>query len=197
MKRHELTELHYITPIANVSSILERGLLSHNLARKLPHKSIAMEEIQNRRKPKVVPRGLPLHDYVNLYINGRNKMMFKLKDKHAEICVLRLDPGVLDIEGTVISDRNASSDYARFYASPHGLEHIDKDKVFAKYWTHDDPIDTMRHSSVVCAEVLVPHSIEPAFILGAYVSCKEAMGMLTNMNTGINIELNAYMFFTY
>jgi len=25
MERHELTELHYITPIANVPSILERG----------------------------------------------------------------------------------------------------------------------------------------------------------------------------
>jgi hypothetical protein len=32
MKRSELTELHYITPIANISSILRLGILSHNRA---------------------------------------------------------------------------------------------------------------------------------------------------------------------
>ena len=70
MTRAELTELHYITPIANVASILEHGIASHNRAEKLQHDSIAMPEIQDKRKSVVVPNGLGLHDYVNLYICG-------------------------------------------------------------------------------------------------------------------------------
>ena len=195
MQRHELTELHYITPIDNVPSILKHGLLSHNGAKKLPHKSVAMEEIQDRRRPKVVPEGLPLHDYVNLYINARNKMMYKLKDQHGEMCILHISASVLDIEGVVIADRNASSGYARFYASPGGLDHVDRDRVFATYWTHDDPFETMEHSSIVCAEVLVPHRVDPCYILGAYVSCEEAEQALANLNTGITVRLKPHMFF--
>lgn len=32
MKKKDLVELHYITHIANVKSIIEKGILSHNLA---------------------------------------------------------------------------------------------------------------------------------------------------------------------
>ena len=67
MRREDLVELHYITPTANVPSILKRGILSNKGAGKIPHQSVAMEEVQSRRAPKIVPGGLPLHDYVNLY----------------------------------------------------------------------------------------------------------------------------------
>ncbi len=36
MKREELDELHYITPIVNVASILSKGILSHQLAARFP-----------------------------------------------------------------------------------------------------------------------------------------------------------------
>lgn len=48
MTREELTELHFITPIKNVPSILSRGILSHTRAAKVPHESVAMERIQER-----------------------------------------------------------------------------------------------------------------------------------------------------
>jgi hypothetical protein len=69
MKRNELEELHYITTIRNVPSIMSKGILSHKLVRKIDHNSVAMEVIQERREKKVVPGGRPLHEYVNLYIN--------------------------------------------------------------------------------------------------------------------------------
>jgi hypothetical protein len=68
MKREDLLELHYITPIDNVLSILRSGILSHRLAAQVAHKSVAMAEIQDRRKKVVVPNGMPLHEYANLYI---------------------------------------------------------------------------------------------------------------------------------
>ena len=41
MKREDLSELHYITPIANVPSILRWGILSHQGVAQLPHQSVA------------------------------------------------------------------------------------------------------------------------------------------------------------
>lgn len=195
MERRELEELHYITHIANVLSILQNGLMSHSLAKKLPHKSVAMEEIQTRRAPKIVPNGFPLHNYVNLYFNARNKMMYRIKDRHEELCVLRIDPKVLDIKGTVVSDRNAASGYARFYPSPDGLKELDRGLIFATYWNHDEVSETWRHGSIVCAEVLVPEKIAPDYILGAYFSCEETRRGLIALHVGINIQLKPSLFF--
>ncbi len=55
MRREELDELHYITPIVNVASILAKGILSHQLAARISHESVAMQEVQDRRMNKVVP----------------------------------------------------------------------------------------------------------------------------------------------
>jgi len=71
MNRNDLGELHYITPIGNVASIMSKGIFSHKRSKKIQHDSVAMQEIQDRRKKKVIPGGPPLHDYVNLYLNAR------------------------------------------------------------------------------------------------------------------------------
>ena len=78
MQREELEELHYITPIVNVASILSSGILSHQLAAKVHHTSVAMREVQDIRMNKVVPgtNGRRLHDYANVYICARNPMLF-------------------------------------------------------------------------------------------------------------------------
>jgi hypothetical protein len=50
LERADIEELYYITPITNVVSIMQHGILSNKLSKKLPHKSVAMEVIQTRRK---------------------------------------------------------------------------------------------------------------------------------------------------
>lgn len=77
MERHELEELHYIAPIANLESIISRGLLSHRrVSRLAAHQSIALADVQAKRAAKRVPGGRPLHEYVNLYICARNPIFF-------------------------------------------------------------------------------------------------------------------------
>lgn len=147
MKRSELSELHYITPIENIPSILNHGILCKNRARSFGPASIAMAEIQDTRASKSVPGGLPLHDYANLYLCARNPMMSKRRGMHMEICVLRINTDVLDLEGVVISDGNAASKYTAFWASPSGLARVDRDRVFAEYWTDPDQITYWRKAS--------------------------------------------------
>ncbi len=197
MKPEELTELHYITHIENMKSIMRFGLLSNRRASRTRHNSVAMQVIQERRAGKRVPGGLLLHDYVNLYLCARNPMMYKLRGRHKELCVLRIDVGVLNIPGTIVTDRNASSDWACFYPSPVGLKHVDLELVCAQSWVHNDEIETFKHKSIKCAEVLVPHHVPTSFFKGVYVSCAESMSRLHCLagDGKLEIEVYPHMFF--
>ncbi len=200
MNRDELPELHYIAPIANVATICRLGILSHRQAKKVKHVSVAMKEIQERRKKVVVPGGRLLHDYANLYICARNPMLFRLKNQHVDLCVLRLSPNILDLEDVVVSDGNASSQYTRFAPAPRGLAIVDRDLVFSDFWTHPgDPIREWKHKSVKCAEVLVPDRVNPEFIIGAYVSCQSSEtalhAILHEVGNPLNVIVNGRLFF--
>jgi len=56
MERSRIQGLHYITDMANVVSILARGILSRRLARRAveSHVSVASEDVQARRANKQV-----------------------------------------------------------------------------------------------------------------------------------------------
>ena len=196
MEREELDELHYIAHIDNVSSIHQRGLLSHNRARSIPHKSVAMMEIQERRSKKIVPGSRPLHDYVNLYINARNPMLYKRRSEHSNLCVLRVSPEVLDLPGVVVVDRNAARDWAAFYPALDGLKYIGADLVFAESWIHpNDPVETHRHAGIMCAEVLVPDCVDFEYILGAYVSHTDVQDKLSGDQGYLELDVNRHLFF--
>ena len=197
MKREELEEVHYITHINNLPSILLRGILSHNNAKKLRHISVASQTIQDRREPKVVPGGRKLHDYVNTYFHARNPMMYLIlrQQDHLKLTVLRIDTDILDLPNVVITDGNAAGDYAIFRPSPMGLAIVDKELTFAINWTHPDPIEYFRRKSAKCAEVLVHDRIPPEYILGAYVSCEEAKVTFEATGANIPVTINAHLFF--
>ncbi len=196
MKREELEELHYISPIANIPSIMQYGILSHHRAARIRHFSISMQEVQDKRRRKQVPGGLILHDYVNLYFCARNPMLFKRKNYHENICVLRINLDVLDIPNVIIADQNASSDYVRFYPSPSGLSIMNKDLIFAEYWTHpENQILEFQHRSIKCAEVLVPQCVDAKYILGVYISCQEALNNFEKTDVNLPAIINKNMFF--
>jgi hypothetical protein len=154
-----VTELHSIMPIANIGSVMERGILSYEGATKLRHHSVALQPVQDKRDQKQVPGGLKLHQYANLYFHARNPMLFKRKDEALELCVLRISTQVLHLNGTVISDQNAASDYVRFL-HPTQWELLDFDDIYAMNWLHLDTITYWRRKARKCAEVLVPHRVE-------------------------------------
>lgn len=195
MKREALTELHNIASIANLPSILLHGILSHQRADKIQHYSVAKQEVQELRAIKTVPGGRPLHHYANLYICARNPMLFVRKDLHESLCVIRVHTDVLDLPGVVVSDQNAASPHARFGAAPGALAMVDREQVFAQYWTHEDPIEYWRHKSVKCAEVLVPDRVAPDFILGAYASCDAGRLAIQRAAPGLSVQIDSALFF--
>ena len=197
MDRSDVKELYFITPIVNVPSILEYGILSHNLSTKLPHRSVAMQEIQDKRRSKKIPgTKKKLHDYANLYFDAHNPMLSKRRDQNAEICVIRISSEVIDLPDVIIADQNASSDYVRFYPVSKGLMTIDKVMLFARYWTHrDNQFEEWAHKSIKCAEVLVPDKIEPQYILGAYVANHSALDAFKKLKTNLTVCIKSDIFF--
>jgi hypothetical protein len=196
VNRADIPELHYITPIENVPSIWEHGILSNRRAARLAHASLAMEEVQDRRRDKKIPGARPLHNYVNLYFDAHNPMLSKRRNQNDAICVLRVDASVLDQPGVIVADRNAASDYVRFYPAAAGIQDLDKALVFARFWTNaDGPYEAMRRKSIKCAEVLVPDSIDPQFLIGAYVANERALRAFEALGTRLPVAINGAMFF--
>ena len=195
MNRSDVAELHYIAPIANAASIMAHGILSNRRAGRLQHESIAMQEVQGRRVNKGIPGGMSLHDYVNLYFDARNPMLSKCRSQNQQICVLRVNVEVLDLEGVIVADRNAASSYARFYPVEAGIAALDKDLVYARYWTHQDPYEAMTRKSIKCAEVLVPERVDPRFITGAYVINEAGLAAVQAAHEALAGVIKRDMFF--
>jgi hypothetical protein len=197
MKRSDLPELHYITPIANLPSIRERGILSRRLADELGSGvSIADPEVLKIRKFKHVPGDRCIYDCANLYMNARNVMMYVRQSEYLGICVLRVSTDILDMPGVVIADMNAASDYTAFFGNTDGLAHIDKDTLYAERWNlHETLAERLRHRAVMCAEVLVPERVDSAFINGAYVACDEAATAVCTAWSRLPVTLKPYLFF--
>ena len=196
MNRGDVTELHYITAIANVPSILQHGILSHTLASRLDHQSVAMPEIQQVRENKHIPGARSLHEYANLYFDAHNPMLSRCRARNAEICVVRVDACVLDQAGVIVTDRNAASGWARFWSVAAGLPNISRDRVFARYWTHrDDLYEEMSHKSEKCAEVLVPDRVEAGLIVGAYVVNQAAQQIFQQLKTRLSVQIRGELFF--
>lgn len=195
LQRSDVSELHCIVPMTNVLSIIERGILSHQRASEVPHASVAMESVQQIRSSKHVPIGRPLHQYANLYIDARNVMMYVRKEGHLDLCVLRVGSDVLDIPGVVIADGNAAHGMTRFGPSPQGLGMIDREKVFADWWSGSSEEKRIR-----CAEVLVPDSVPPEYLEGAYVSCEEARQQFEGLHwteRRLDATINEYLFYLW
>jgi hypothetical protein len=193
----DLSELHYITHIDNVVSILEHGILCHRDAELYNHISVADQDIQARRAGKRVPGGLPLHHYANLYINARNPMLYRNCREHnaQSVCVLRVSKKALFLPKAVIADKNAAAAVTRFYPSPVGLSKIDKNLVFAEYWFDDDPIIHRQKTWAICAEVLIPGKIEPSLIEGIFVASQKVEDDLKSKGIALPLHVNRKMFF--
>lgn len=206
MDRADIQELHYIAAIVNIPSIIQRGIVCHTAAERLSsgHVSVASVEVQSRRASRRIPGGLRLHEYVNLYLNARNAMLFRLLNNHdlehrvpaKDLAVLRVDPTVLDLPGVVITDINAAADVEpRWHSVPEGLPALDRAEIHAQSWNHSDPTQKRRHMQRMMAEVLVPHRVQPRHIAGCYVVSAEVAHALTHLTPTLLTEVRPYVFF--
>lgn len=152
--------LWHITDIENVPGIMKVGLLSHRRAHAHQHPvDISDADVQRWRRRPEPCHGRSLHDYAVTYINVRNPMLYKRKEQQYRLCLLEIDPLVLETRQFVFTDRNAAARQARFFNRLNDLDQLPWDVLRARSWC-EYPNGRQKR----CAEVLVPDVIPARFI---------------------------------
>ncbi len=193
-KRHiykgEKRFLYNIQAIDNVASIMEYGLLSHNMAEENEHIDVSNPWVQEIRDIRKVTDNSYVHDYANLYFNSHNAMLYKVLEDvdYEEICILVFNLKVLDIPGTYVSDRNAATKGVTFYQSRMGYKELDFKVINYKTPIYNGRV--IRNSKeVMMAEVLVPDVIPSEYIKCAYVYNEEARKKLKKQGFSKKIKI--------
>lgn len=181
-------EFHCIMPIGNISSVMQRGILSHNEASKLPHahESVADEEVQLRRAR--------VHHFANLYFHARNPMMYKLRFQSRRICVLAVDFRVLSLPDVRLTDMNAAKSMARFFPVWQ-WQSLDFDMILARSWQDEDENRMRDKKARRCAEILIPNHVPPSYITHAYVQDSTEAEFLRQQGFDLPIILEPDLFF--
>lgn len=155
-RRYGIEFLYHLTHVDNMPSILKHGLLSHNDARGLVMEDLSDLDVQDRRAnhPPLDDRR-PLHDYVCLYFNPRNPMLYRRREHQDDIVILCLDRRLLEQSSTFFTDGNAAAGATKFFNHPQDLAKLDWDYIQKReYWNNSEDGKRKR-----CAEILVPDAI--------------------------------------
>ncbi|MCX7759324.1 MAG: DarT ssDNA thymidine ADP-ribosyltransferase family protein [bacterium] len=165
--------LYYITHINNVKSIIDRGILSNKLVNneEIPYDAIHNENVIQRRKERKL-NNISLLEYVNLYFNPRNAMLYQLVNQLGieKLAMLAIKSRILvDVDNVYVTNGNAASSSTKFYSKK---EHSDewfkiileiKNKALIQYWNEDS-------KNMVMAECLVSDRIDKKYITEIYVA---------------------------
>lgn len=184
-----------IMPLENIPSVIENGILSFYNVKQYQHTSIALEGVQERREKVRIPNGGKLHSYANVYFCYNNPMMYKRKDIAEDLCILAVNTSIINIDGCIISDQNASTDLVKFYTPEEGINNINFDLIFAQYWNVGDYYEQCLRKAIKCAEVLVPDCIPYEYIVSACVLNSEAKKKMLSYGFDKNITIKASPFF--
>ena len=187
--------VYYIVPIKNINSIMNHGLLSFDKVECLEHSSIAMSDVQMIRERVIVPPNSRLHSYANMYFSYWNPMLCKRQSENENICILAINASIMDVHGCVFTDRNAATGLVKFYDPIDGLENIDFDSVYAKYWATGDWYKDKDQKAKKCAEILIPDYVPYEYISKACVVSNEAKLKLLNQGFDKEIYVNSECFF--
>lgn len=190
LKKYGIEYLYHITSIANLDSILFRGLLSHQYIQQhnLKYTDISHSQVQQLRDGKII-KGIPLHQYVPLYFNPKNPMLFLRRSQQSKLIILAIDPYVLFQPYTVFSDGNAASEKTSFYeANLSNLPRLNWEIIRQSSHWSDQP-DGKR---IRCAEVLVYPRIAVAKINKVFCYGQNTLSKLNHLPVTVEVNHNLY-----
>jgi len=192
-------EFHYITHIDNLKSILRHGILSCSKSTGLwskirlsGTKSIHNQDVIQKRKNKKF-KNKSLWEYVNVYFQARNPMLYKVIDKFGsdKIVVLQINSDIVQGDNIGITDGNAASDITRFFENKdEGLSVLKPKQFETEYWNESNKRQLM-------AELLVYGCIPKEKIIGIYTADEKVANKIrTTLQLGpLNVIPNRNMFF--
>lgn len=176
-----ITGLYYITAIDNLPSILQQGILSHNQIKlkQLQPKTIYDETVVQRRLNRQIPSEyisgtrLTLGDYVNLYFQPRNPMLYRLivgEKRLSELVVLKLRKQILELPNVLVTDGNAAHANSQILLLQKAVLQTIQKQIDVDYWKE---IDGSKRK--IMAECLVPNQVPTDYLECIYVGQQNGM----------------------
>ena len=195
----DILGVYYIAPLANLSSILQHGVLSHAevIRQDLKPEAIYSSSIIARRGERQTPDGKTLWDFANFYFNPRNAMMYRVhRVEERNVAVLFMRRRLLN-SAKFVSVGNAASPNSTIAPIGEGLSQIQSDKVMEKLradvWSEGEA------KRLMMSELLVPERAAASDIQSIYVptaeKAAEVRGMPPGLPAGVDAIPHPHMFF--
>lgn len=108
--------LHYLVHHGNLGSILEHGILPYSKVRALGLNFIDLSDadVQQHRERSDPIIGVSIHDYVPLYLNPKNAMLYVRHEQQDNILILHVNTAVASKARVLYTDGNAASRATQF-----------------------------------------------------------------------------------
>lgn len=171
MAQQRIKNLYYLTHVANLRSILQRGILSHE---RVEQESVSFVPIYDagivsNRKQRRAPNGNSLWKFANLYFQPRNPMLYRVvrEKSAAQIAIVSVRADILNRPDIFIANGNAASYASDILPVNEGRKSIAQmhDILTKEWWT-----DVDGSKRRIMAECLVPDAVEPTYIQEIYVA---------------------------
>lgn len=155
LRDYGVTGLFYLVALANLKSILKRGILCHIDAEKLPHVNISDHRVQLRRGD--------VHRYVPLFFADNTPMLYNACNARLDVVLLEISTAAADCEGVRFSDGNVAAGETSVYDKPEDLEKLDWSILLSPEgaWTKD-------RKRIRQSEALIPENCPAKHIQGVY-----------------------------
>ena len=181
---------YHFTHVDNLSDIARHGLLSHNRIRQagVDYNDISDKGVQRWRQRSEPVYGRSIHDYVPMYLNPRNPMLYCLREYSQHFVMLAIDISEFTPLPVVFADGNAACADTRFGSVLEAAAPA-MDALRASSWNAVP--DGKRHR---CAEMLVPDRIPVSLVDGIY-SMNNAIRDLAHRILGREVHTDTSLFF--
>jgi len=172
--------LFHMTHIDNLMSILEHGIFSHNTAPN--YLDISNPDVNSRRERADPIHKKSLHEYVPLYFNPRNAMLYeKQAEYRSDIVVLEVARRVCLSNYTLFTERNAAANGCRFAYCLSDVRKFDWPNIQCRNWIKNGFVN-VDIKQLMMSECLVYGNID-----------NEDLAAIHTVNTSVSSRLQSML----
>ena len=187
--RRGVFSIWHMTHKNNVGEILRSGILSNKKAYEIKTPTdISNRSVQKWREKEDPIYGRKLHEYAPTYINIKNPMLFVLKDRQHDLCIIEISLSALSDGNFIFTDGNAAARDTGFYNDKSDLKELPWDVLNATYWNSFSDGKRKR-----CSEVLIYPKIESRHIIKIHCYSSSTFNYLSKF--GAEVEISTELFF--
>lgn len=175
--------LFHMTHINNLMSILQHGLFSHNTAP--TYLDISNPDVNSRRERIDPIHKNSLHEYVPLYFNPRNAMLYERQAEYrSDIVIIEVARSVCLSNYTLFTERNAAANGCRFVYCLSDVGKFDWPSIHIRNWKMDGIVNIDR-KQLMMSECLVYGHVDTDDLAAVHTMNTSTTMRLQSMLAGV------------